>query len=189
MSALKSREIEERRPKADRIGCRARSSIGQLGKCNDSRKRRRAKEDREQWRGGKEERGGRVAKDGWTDETSQDVYNAERRGWTKSSSRTYAPDSLSRLSPPPRRYSFRFAACDPPRFSLPERRRLRLRLRLRLRRCSLPDQCRSRWISISVCARDIGFLTTRLSSCFISRFLRPNRTRQRESQSRRMRNS
>lgn len=139
MSALKSREIEERRPKADRIGCRARSSIGQLGKCNDSRKRRRAKEDREQWRGGKEERGGRVAKDGWTDETSQDVYNAERRGWTKSSSRTYAPDSLSRLSPPPRRYSFRFAACDPPRFSLPERRRLRLRLRLRLRRCSLPD--------------------------------------------------
>lgn len=78
LSALKSREIEEWRPKPGGGGQDRVQRLRQLGKCNDSRKKRRA-EKTERGRRGEERL---CAKDGPTDESRR----TQRRRSAKSSS-------------------------------------------------------------------------------------------------------
>lgn len=89
--------------------------------------------------------------------TSQGVRRGEDRQKVVRRSCTHHADSLSLCLP--RRFFFRFAACDASLFSLFERQAF---ARLNVDRSTLDAEC----------ARDIGFLTTRVSSCFVSaRFL------------------
>lgn len=72
MSALKSREIEEWRPKPGGGGQDRVQRLRQLGKCNDSRKKRRAEKTE---RGRREE----VVREGWPDRRVK-AYAEEKIG-------------------------------------------------------------------------------------------------------------